>query len=312
MPFCPANVKAMNILIVGGAGMIGGYSALYMRSHGHNVTLAGRHPVENVPILEDLPFLKGDYIAGDYTLEILAEFDTILFAAGADPRHVPHGYPADEFYLLSCKAVIAFAQLARDAGVKRFVYIGSFYLHVAPDLVATTPYVRSRKLAADGVTSLAGPDFHVCSLDAPFVVGSVPGMNVPMFVAYTQYAEGKFEIPPFAPTGGTNFISVQSLTEAISAALDHNHSQAISGRAMLVGDENLTFSQYFGLFFHAVGNDIVVPALEREHPLLPDSALWTGRKVVAYEPDAQDAALLGYRRHDVQNAVENIVAEYRS
>jgi dihydroflavonol-4-reductase len=300
-----------NILIVGGTGMIGGYAALHLHSRGYAVTLAGRHPIKDIPVLKDLPFIKIDYVSGEYTPEVFSSFDSILFSAGADVRHVPQNSSADEYYLQASEAIVKFARSARDAGVARFVHIGSFYPHIAPQLVDTVPYIRSRKLAADGITSLTTTKFHACSLDAPFVVGVVPGMKVPMFVAYTQFAEGKLGIPPSAPTGNTNFVSVESLAIAITAALER--SESVSDRAILIGGENLTFSEYFSLFFSAVGNNTTIPASDQEHPLMPDSSLWAGRSIEAYEPDASDEALLGnYRRESIRDTVQRIVKEYRS
>ena len=85
-----------------------------------------------------------------------------------------------------------------------------------------------------------------------------------------------------------------------------------SGKAYLVGDENLTFAEYFGAFFRAAGSDQPVPALEQEHPLLPDMAICTGRgNVVSYEPDPAETSLLKYRRGDIQRAVNEVVAQYR-
>jgi len=119
-------------------------------------------------------------------------------------------------------------------------------------------------------------------------------------------------MPVFGPAGGSNFISTQSLSEAIWGALQRGES----GKAYLVGDENITFAQYFQYFFDAVGSDAAVrdtkvPSLDQEHPLLPDMAIFTGRgSTVSYEPDAQEHALLGYRRHDIRRAVEEVVAQY--
>ncbi|KAJ4264173.1 hypothetical protein NW762_005367 [Fusarium torreyae] len=302
--------ETMSILIVGGTGMIGGYTALSLRFRGHSITLASRHPPKGVPLLEQFPFISIDYVTGGYTQDVLASFDTIIFTAGADVRHVPQDHPANKCFLQASEALVKFASLARDAGVKRFIHVGSFYPHIAPELATTDPYVRSRKLAADGIISLAGPGFHACSLDAPFVVGIVPGMKVPMFVTYTQYARGKLGIPYYAPIGSTNFISVQSLASAITAAL-HN-SESVSGRSILLGDENLTFSEYLGLFFSAAGEEIILPALEKEHPLIPESSLYAGRNV-EYEPDEQDTKLLGgYQGHDIRDVVHGIVREYQS
>lgn len=300
----------MRILVVGGTGMIGGHAALHLRGHGHDVTIAGRRPPQPGSALEGLPFLQGDYVEGGFTAEQLRGFDAVVFAAGNDIRHLPEGADFGAHCLrANAEAVPAFGRVAREAGVRRLVNVGSFYPHVAPELMAGNDYIRSRHLAFEGLKALATPDFAVVSVDAPFVVGTVPGLRLPMFEAYTRYAEGQMPIPPFGPAGGTNFISTQSLSEAIEGALERGEP----GRAYLVGDANLSFADYFGLFFKAAGNGVEVPSLDREHPMLPDVAIYTGRgNTVAYEPDPAETALLGYRRGDVPRAVAEVVAQFRS
>lgn len=112
-----------------------------------------------------------------------------------------------------------------------------------------------------------------------------------MFAAYTGYAQGQFaELPVFGPAGGSNFISTQSLSEAILGALQRGEA----GKAYLAGDENLSFADYFAAFFRAAGNPQAVAALDQEHPLLPDIAIYYTR------------------RGDVQRAVDEGVAHCRA
>ncbi|CAB3792672.1 hypothetical protein LMG28688_03588 [Paraburkholderia caffeinitolerans] len=301
----------MNILIIGGTGLIGGHAALYLKDQGNTVTLAARKPVAPGSALAQFAVLQRDYIAGDFTREDLARFDAIVFAAGNDIRHLPPGTDeAAHWERANVDAVPRFFELARAAGVKKAVLVGSFYPQVAPELVDTVPYVRSRHLADQRVRALATPEFSVCSVNAPFVVGSVPGLRNEMFAAYSSYAAGKIAgLPVYGPAGGSNFISTQSLSEAIWGALQ----RGASGKGYLVGDENLTFADYFAAFFRAAGNAQTVPSLDQEHPLLPDMAIYTGRgNVVSYEPDAADLALLRYRRGDIQRAVNEVVANCRA
>lgn len=301
----------MKILIVGGTGLIGGHAALHLHAQGNHVTLAARKPPSPDSALAQFDVLLRDYVAGNFTLDDLAPFDAVVFAAGNDIRHLPPGTDeAAHWERANVDAVPRFFALARDAGVKRAVLVGSFYPQVAPALVDTVPYVRSRHLADERVRALATPSFAVCSVNAPFVVGSVPGLRNEMFAAYTGYAQGQFAgLPVFGPAGGSNFISTQSLSEAIWGALQRGEA----GKAYLVGDENLSFADYFAAFFRAAGNPQDVPSLDQEHPLLPDMAIYTGRgNVVSYEPDPTDSALLRYRRGDVQRAVDEVVAHCRA
>lgn len=300
----------MKILVVGGTGMIGGHAAIHLREQGNEVTVAARKAPAEGTAMADMPLLRGDYTKGDFSVDQLLGFDALVFAAGHDVRHLPEGADDATYWdEVNSHAIPRFFELAREAGIRRAVYVGSFYPQVAPELIDSVAYVRSRHLSDEGVRALATADFQVCSVNAPFVAGTVPGLPSPMFAAYTQYALGNMEgMPVFGPAGGSNFISTLSLAQAIWGALQRGES----GKAYLVGDENLTFAEYFQLFFRAAGNDTEVPALDQEHPMLPDAAIYTGRgNMVSYEPPEEEVALLGYQRGDIQRAVNEIVAQYR-
>ncbi|KAK1458203.1 hypothetical protein CMEL01_15550 [Colletotrichum melonis] len=279
---------ATKTLVIGGTGLVGGHAALYLRSKGSDVTIAGRKRPSDVPVLSELPFIQGNYLNGDFGKEILSKFEAVVFAAGSDVRHVPVGQHVDEHYLYANgQAIPEFGNLAKQAGVKKFIHIGSAYPHILPEAISFSPYFR-------------------CAL----IVGNVPGMIVPMLRAYIDYATENLPIPLFAPHGGLNFISTQSLSEAIAGALEN--SQAISGKAILVGDQNMTYAEYFQMFFQAVGNGQRLESLGQDHPLLPRATLFAGDKVVEYQPDPAELALLGgYRRDDIQNAIGNLVTEYQ-
>jgi dihydroflavonol-4-reductase len=299
----------MKILVVGGAGMIGGHAALRLRKNGHDVTIAGRNPAESGTPLGALDFLRLDYI-NDAPPARLKEFDAMLFAAGNDIRQVPKG--ADFFAHVTHANAVAqprFFAAARDAGIRTAINIGSFYPHVAPQLMADNPYMQSREAAHEGMRALANESFRVISIDAPFVVGAVPGLST-MFAAYVQYAEGKFAgMPIFTPLGGVNFVSTDSISDCIETVL----TKGENGKAYLIGDENLSFNQFFGEFFKGVGKP-VPPALDQEHPMMPDGAITWGRgNSLFFETDPTETALLNYRRNDVLRTVrEEIVPQFRS
>lgn len=296
----------MKILVVGGTGMIGGHAALRLSTAGHKVTIAGRTPPQPGAPLAALAFRLIDYLSEDIDLGALTGADALVFAAGNDVRHVPPDADA-HWQRANVEGVPRFFAAARDAGVAIAINIGSFYPQAAPSLVLSNAYVRSRKAADDGIRALASDSFRAISLNASFVVGSVPGLNIPMFEAYTQYAQGAFApIPSFAPPGGTNFISTDSVSDAVEGAL----ARGENGRAYLIGDENLSFQTFFGAFFAAAGQS-VPPVLDQEHPMLPDSVMLCGRGAnLFFEPDAREVALLGYRRGDVVRTIGDIVRQY--
>ncbi len=298
----------MKILVVGGTGALGGHAAIHLAQKGHEVTIGARNPATPGTAMAAMPFLKGDYVAGDFTAERLRGFDWVVFAAGNDPRHVPPEADFGEFLLrANHEAVPAFFAACREAGVKRAVQLGSYYHQAAPHLLETNGYIRSRKAACEGARGEGRPGFDVISVNAPFMVGTVAGLPSAIFGPYVQWAKGLIPIPAQAPPGGTNFMSFRSLSEAIEGALERGEP----GKAYLVGDMDMSFRDYFQLFFDAVGSGATVEVRDEELPLLPDVAIPQGRgNWVRVSPDPAETALLGYRRDDVNAAVAEIVAQF--
>jgi hypothetical protein len=121
-----------------------------------------------------------------------------------------------------------------------------------------------------------------------------------------QYALGLLEdMPVVAPAGGVNHISSQSMSEAITAALEKGEG----GKAYLVGDENLDWKAYLEMYFEAAGNPVDLPVSEDEHPLFPDMILYAGRNAtIAYEPEVGE---LSYTRGNIRSTIDEIVGAYR-
>jgi dihydroflavonol-4-reductase len=294
-----------SVLIVGGTGLTGAHAALHLRDAGHEVTLLSRSAPE-LECLQDFEHLAGSYVDGDLTAEALTGFDQMVFAAGADIRQLPPGEDEATFFdRVNTQAIPRFFKRAREAGIGRAVYVGTYYPQVVPEKIETSPYVRSRHLADEGLRALNSDAFTVCSLNAPFILGYVPGMALPHLEVLVQYAAGRLEgMPLVAPAGGVNHISSQSMSEAIAGAL----KCGVGGKAYLVGDENLSWKAYLEMYFDAVGNPIDLEVSSDEHPLFPDIILYAGRNaVINYEPDNGE---LGYSRNNVRAAIDELVAAY--
>ncbi|MEJ1230518.1 MAG: hypothetical protein WDM88_07705 [Galbitalea sp.] len=133
----------------------------------------------------------------------------------------------------------------------------------------------------------------------------MPGRVQRRFARMVEWARGNVAEPElFAPVGGTNYMSVRSLAQAVAGAL----AAGEPGRAYLIGDENLTYTEYFQLFADAAGGGVRIVERDEEHPFQPDRFIVQGRgAVISYEPDPAEVALLGYQRNDVRRAVNEIV-----
>lgn len=290
----------MKTLVVGGTGMIGCHAALLLVERGHEVTIGARSAPSPESPVAHLPVLLGDYAAGGLTVEELTGFDAVVFAAGQDVRHVrPEDADADFWATYQSEGVPAFMARAKEAGVRRAVQVGSYYHMVRPDLAETTPYVRARQLADERSRELADDTFNVSTLNPPSIVGLIPGRGTRGFAKMLAWGRGELadKVPDFAPPGGTNYMSARSLAEAIAGALDN----AEPGAAYLIGDRNLTYTEYFQLIWDLSGGGRTLVERNESHPFMPDTMIVPGRgAVIAYEPDPAVVELLGYRRGDVE------------
>ncbi|MGW1003057.1 NAD-dependent epimerase/dehydratase family protein [Streptomyces sp. NPDC002520] len=298
----------MKTLVIGGTGLIGVHAALELLGRGHEVVIAGRRRPDASSPVASLDFRSGDYANGDFDIDVLRGFEAVVFAAGSDVRHVrPENEGADFWTRYQSAGVPALARRARDAGVQRFVQVGSCYHMVRPDLITTDPYVRARRDADEGARALSSGDFAVTTVNPPPIVGMIPGSSARWFARMVRWARGEHDdrFPPLvAPPGGTNYLTARSLAETIAGALEHG----ASGAAYLVGDQNLTYAEYFQLLVDIAGGTGQVRVLDAEHPFLPDRMIVPGRgAVVRYEPPADEVALLGYRREDVAATLTEMV-----
>lgn len=301
-------MSGRRVLVVGGTGMIGAHIATLLAERGDRVTVSSRAEPRPTSPVRGMPHLPGDYTAGTFTTRELEPFEAIVFSAGTDTRHVAPEDESDEYWARAqSEAVPAFAALARDAGVGRFVQVGSCYHQVMPALAQTHPYVRARQLADERTRALATDGFAAMTVNPPPIVGSIPGPVLRRFERMVDWVRGATDSPPLtAPPGATNYLSARSLAQAVAGALD----RGASGTAYLVGDENLSYREFFQLFADESGSGATIEERDEEHPFLMDRYITQGRgQVLAYEPDAAETALLGYDRRDVRRAVREIVDE---
>lgn len=298
------------VLVVGGTGMIGGRIVADLAADGDEVAVLSRTGSDPVPG-EAGPRLVGDYTAragepGSVGARELEGFDAVVFAAGNDIRHVRAEHEDEAFWeRTQSTGVPAFAATAKAAGVRRLVQIGSYYHQLHPEWADRIPYVRARRLADERTRALSGDGFAAITVNPPSIVGMRTGRDVRGYARMVAWVRGERPEPPlFAPPGGTNYMSLRSLSQAVRGALAHGEP----GTAYLVGDENHTYRDYFQLLADAAGSDRVIEERDEEHPFQPDRFIVQGRgAVIAYEPDPAEVRLLGYGRDDVASALREIV-----
>lgn len=152
--------------------------------------------------------------------------------------------------------------------------------------------------------ALASEDFRVCSLNAPFVLGHIPGLDIPHISAMVHYVRGNLpDLPLFAPAGGSNHITSKAIAEATANALVEGEP----GKAYLLGGENLSWQAYLQLWREAVGQPTDLAVKQDDHPMLPNAIMFAGAgATVSYQ--AQDLDVLKYRHGGLSELINEIVA----
>lgn len=158
----------MRVLVTGHQGYLGTVMTAVLTERGHEVTgldsglfagcVLGPAPTDPPTIAVDLRDVTAEHVAG---------FDAVVHLAALS--NDPLGFLDPELtYAINHRASVHLARLARDAGVKRFLYAStcSVYGSAGEDLVdenaplrPVTPYAESKVLVEADVSALADDDF---------------------------------------------------------------------------------------------------------------------------------------------------------
>lgn len=259
-----------NVLVVGGAGLLGFHTVLELVARGHDVTSLSLPPAaEDITFPEGVQTLWADVQAmtDDEILSVLDGVDAVLWAAGADERVVPPAPAAHFFHEANVRPTARFARLSRQAGVTRFVLYGSYTAEFAErwdDLGYRTHngYPRTR-LAQEEAAYLEGDGaMDVMVLRLPYIFGLV-GQRRPLW----QFVLDRVQAPgPVAVLGGsTSAVTVGQVARAAVGAMENGRH----GAKYPIHGYELTYVELYRLACEAVGRDpedVVVVPLEAMLP----------------------------------------------
>lgn len=226
----------VHVIILGGTGLLGLASARRLRAFGHAVTLVGRRPPAQPP--EGCRFVAADLdeITPSALQDLIAGHDALVYALGPDDRtRTPRdatGFFQTHLTDRTARAVAA----GRRAGVAAAVVLGSYFSTWArthPEVAARHPYVQARNDQARAAVAAGGDTVRVCVLEIPWVFGATRGV-VPHWKGILYEPLRRLPVLP-CPRGGTTTVTVDTLAEAVVAALERGRHD---GRYP-VGDEDL-------------------------------------------------------------------------
>ncbi len=264
----------MNVLIVGGTGLLGYHATLELFARGHLVRLLalpslpapGLFPEGVSILLQDLNTTDDKDLA-----DLVTGSDAVVFAAGVDDRVTPKAPAYPFFHQHNVETTRRLARICREAGVKRFVILGSYfaYFHrLWPHMELTRhhSYIRSRVEQTRTAQEAGGDQLAVITLELPYIFGTMPG-RTPLWKPLIKYAVSR--MPLFYPRGGTTCVTVKQVAQAIAGAVEKGES----GACYPIGGENLTWVELLTRITRHAGH-------EKKVITLPDWLVTTGTALV--------------------------------
>jgi dihydroflavonol-4-reductase len=266
----------VRILIVGGTGFIGFHAVNAFLRKSHRVTVLSLPPMPSDDYLpEEVEIILEDIneLSDEVFRTLLGKQDAVVFAAGADDRVVPKAPAYSFFYSANVKSCVRFFRLAREAGVKRGVLLGSYFAHfdrIWPEMRLSDrhPYIRSRQEQERQALEAAMPDLELMILELPYIFGAAPG-RTPLWALLIRYI--RLPIPLFYTRGGTNIIAVKHVAEAIVGAVEKGKA----GERYLIGDENVSWVDLLNRLIRIMG-------LKKKVVILPDSSVQQASKAILF------------------------------
>ena len=164
----------MNVFMVGGTGLLGCAAAQIFIERGHKVKSIALPPIpEGAPIPEKMDLVFGSYLdlSDEDIKEMMSGCDCFVFAAGVDERVEFPAPVYDAYEKYNIAPVRRLIGLAKEAGIKHSVVLGSYFSYFAKEfpemkLCEKHPYIRSRIEQEKAALSLADENMDVAVLNA--------------------------------------------------------------------------------------------------------------------------------------------------
>lgn len=256
----------MRVLITGSQGYIGTILSPLLRDAGHEVigldsdlyrrcTFGARVP--------DVPFVEKD--VRDVEMSDIRGYDAICHLAALSNDPLGNLDP-DLTYAINYKASVRLAEMAREAGVKRFVFSSSCSTYgAAGDEILTedspfnpvTPYGKSKVLAEGDIAQLACDTFSPVFLRNATAYGVSPRLRFDLVLnnlAAWAYTTGQIRMKsdgsPWRP-----IVHIEDISRAFLAVLEAPQS-LVHNKAFNVGQttENLQIREIASIVGETIPN----------------------------------------------------------
>lgn len=245
----------MKVFIVGGTGLLGAAGAKELISRGHSVKSVALPPLPkgaDIPQEMELTFDNILKMSDEQLKEMLTGCDGFVFAGGVDERieFPPPVY--DYYYKYNIAPVAKLLKIAKSAGVKKAVILGSYFSYFAklwPEkrLCDKHPYIRSRIDQENVALSFSDDKFEVMVLELPYIFGAMKGRKPVWMFLINMLLNMKNNV--YYPKGGTTMVTVKQTGQCIAGALE----RGLGGTCYPVGMYNMKWKEMLKIMLKNIG-----------------------------------------------------------
>ncbi len=246
----------MQVLIIGGTGLLGSAGAAELIARGHRVRALALPPVPpgcRLPAEMELVFGNLNTMDDAAIEQLLAGCDALVFAAGVDER--VEGPPPiyDLFYRNNIAPLERLLRLAKFSDIRQVVVLGSYFAYFdrtwpTMNLAGRHPYIRSRIDQENMALSFSNDLMQVCVLELPYIFGAQPGRK-PVWVFLIEQLLAMPGRMAFYPRGGTTMVTVRQVGQCIAGAVERGQA----GRSYPVGWFNLDWTELLRIMYRHLG-----------------------------------------------------------
>jgi nucleoside-diphosphate-sugar epimerase len=246
----------VNVFIIGGTGLLGCAAAQEFINRGHHVKSIALPPLpEGAPIPPEMDLTFGNYntMTDAELSDILQGCDCFVFAAGVDERIAFRKPVYDSYIQYNVEPLHRLLPLAKAAGAKRIVVLGSYFSYFAKtfpkmQLAEKHPYIRSRLEQEEVALSYADSGTSVTVLELPYIFGIQPGRQ-PVWTILIEQLRNMPRHFTLYPKGGTAMVTVRQTAQAIAGAAE---PEAPAG-AIPISMFNLSWDAFLRIVHEAMG-----------------------------------------------------------
>lgn len=245
----------MKVMLIGGTGLLGYETAkVLIKDHHEIISFALPPKPSNISIPKEMELIFKNYLelSDDELISYFDGCEGLVFAAGIDERVEGSAPIYDLYYQYNIKPLERILPLAKQAGVKSVVILGSYFSYfnrIWPDLKLAThhPYIRSRVDQEKLAFSYANDNFNVAVVEIPYVFGVQPGREPVWTILLNELL--KMKNKTYWTKGGTTMITARQAGEAIAGALLTNSG----ANSYPIGYYNMTWKEMLNIFHEALG-----------------------------------------------------------